>query len=220
MFGIAAFRFMHASLSFLESSAILTDLSFLIVMTAGEIKQFSVVSSAFSRSPDLINFSKSSRKFFRKCMGTGRPFCCMCLASFFNWMSIVRSVMVWLFLNKSSCSLMIFFRLSSSSTWRITFVFLLPYNPISSLSSQSNPNNGCVFLFSVIMIGSVSLLFSVFTSTIASPLNLMGFLFTSTKVFVVFYIYFVVIIGGTIVTGEPVSMINSIGWPSTNRFVL
>ena len=134
-----------------------------MVITAGDTKQFSVVLSAFSRCPLSISFSNSSRTVFWKWIGTGRPFCCIGLTSFFNWISMVRSLIVWLFLNKSSYSLMILFLLSSSAPWRITFVFLLPFNPISSLSSQSKPNSGWVFLFSVNKIGSISLLFSVFT---------------------------------------------------------
>ena len=62
--------------------------------------------------------------------------------------------------------------------------------------------------------------FSVFTSTIASPLNFIRFLFTSTKVFVVYFISVEVIIDGIIVTGEPVSVINFIGWRWTNRIAL
>ena len=47
--------------------------------------------------------------------------------------------------------------LSTSSTWRMTFVFVLPCNcnPISNLASQSKPSNGSVFLFSVIRKGSI-----------------------------------------------------------------
>ena len=95
VFGIAAFLFMHASLSFLESSAILTDLSFLIVITAGDIKQFSVVLSTFSRLKDY--FSSSPWTIFWEWIGTGRLFCCMGLTSSFSWISIVRSLMVWFF---------------------------------------------------------------------------------------------------------------------------
>ena len=62
--------------------------------------------------------------------------------------------------------------------------------------------------------------FSVFTSTKFSPLNLIGFLFTFTKHFVVFRISSALIIGGIIVTGEPVSMMISIGWPWANRIAL
>ena len=47
MFGIAAFLFTQASFSFLESNAILTDLSFFMVMTAGNIKQTAVVCRPF-----------------------------------------------------------------------------------------------------------------------------------------------------------------------------
>ena len=100
------------------------------------------------------------------------------------------------------------------------FVSWLPCKPISNLSSQSNPSRGCVFFFSVIRIGNITFVFSVLTSTIASPLNSIGFLFTSTKHFEVALICFGVIIGGIIVTGEPVSIMNSIGCPSTNRMAL
>ena len=61
----------------------------------------------------------------------------------------------------------------------------LPCKPISNLSSQFSPNNGCVSLFSMISIGRFSLLFSVLNSTMASPLHFIGFLLTSTKHFVV-----------------------------------
>ena len=47
MFGIAAFLSTHASFNFLGSSAIFTDLSFFMVMTAGQMKLFSVVLSAY-----------------------------------------------------------------------------------------------------------------------------------------------------------------------------
>ena len=126
---------------------------------------------------------------------------------------MARSLIVWLFLNRSSYSFTIFCRLSSVLICRMIFVFVFPYNPISSLSSQSSPNKGWVFLFSFISMGSVILFFSVFISTIVSPLNFIGFLLTSTKLFVVLCISAVLIIGGIIVTGEPVSMMNSIGCP-------
>ena len=64
MFGIAEFFFIQDSISFLESRAILTDLSFFMVITAGETKQFSVVSFAFSRClfqlPSLIRVVRYS----------------------------------------------------------------------------------------------------------------------------------------------------------------
>ena len=82
--------------------------------------------------------------------------------SCFKCISMKRSLIVWLFPNRSSCSLMIFSRLPSVSICRIIFVFLLPCRPISSLSSQSRPKSGCVFLFSVTRIGNTFLHFSVF----------------------------------------------------------
>ena len=142
IFGIAAFLLTQASFNFLELSAIFTDLSFFMVMTAGEMKQFSVVLSAFSKCPFSINFSSSFLTVFWKCIGTGRPFCWIGFVSFFNGMSMVRSLIVWLFLNRSSYSFMIFCRLPSVSMCRIMFVFLFPCSPISNLSNQSSPNNG------------------------------------------------------------------------------
>ena len=68
--------------------------------------------------------------------------------------------------------------------------------------------------------GSVIFVFFVLTSTIAPPLKLIGFLFTSTKHFEVALISFGLIIGGIIVTGEPVSMMSSIDSPSTNDMAL
>ena len=135
-------------------------------------------------------------------------------------MSLAKSLIVWLFLNRSSYSSTIFCLLSSVSMCLIMFVFVFPCSRISSLSSQSSPNKGWVFLFSVINMGSVILLFSVFTSTMVSPLNFIGFSFTSTKLFVVLCVSAVLIIGGIIVTGEPVSIMNSIGCPLTNRIAL
>ena len=102
----------------------------------------------------------------------------------------------------------------------MTFVLLPPCRAISNLSNQSRPISGWIFLFSVMRIVNISLLFSVFTSTIASTFNFVGFLFTATKLFLVFFISIGLIIGGIIVTGEPVSMINPIGCPWTNRMVL
>ena len=83
MFGIAAFLLTHASFSILESSAVFTDLSFFMVITAGEMKQFSVVLSAFSRYPNSIKFSSSCLTVSRKCFSTGRLFCCIGFVSFF-----------------------------------------------------------------------------------------------------------------------------------------
>ena len=123
-------------------------------------------------------------------------------------------------LNESSYTLMIFSHLPSVSMCRIILVFLLPCSPFSNLSSQSKPSSGCVFLFSVISIGNTSLHFSVFTSTVASPLNFIGFLFTSTKHYAVLRNSIGVNIGGLIVTGYPVSMINSIACPRTNSIAL
>ena len=159
MFGIVAFLFMQYSFSFLESSAIFTDLSFSIVITAGETKQFSVVLSAFSRCPFSINFFNSFFTMFWKCMGTGLPFCWIGFVSFFNWMSIVRSFIVWLFLKRFSNSLKIFSPFSLAVMFRMIFVSRFPCSPISSLSSQSNPRRGCVFLFSVIRMGSTVFVF-------------------------------------------------------------
>ena len=65
---------MQDSFSFRESSAIFTDLSFLIVITAGETKQFSVVLSAFSKCPFSINFSNSFSRFFESVLVLVSPF--------------------------------------------------------------------------------------------------------------------------------------------------
>ena len=171
MFGIASFLFIQDSFNVLESRGILTDLSFVMVRTAGETKQFSVVPSAFSRCPFLISFTNPCRTLLWKWIGTGGlPFCWTGFVSFFSWMSIVKPSIVWLFLNRSSNALRIWLLLSSMTLFRIMFVFRLPCSPISSLSNQSSPKNCCVFLFSVMNIGNVTLLFSVLTSTSASPL--------------------------------------------------
>ena len=162
MFVMAAFLFMQDSFSFLESKSILTKLSFFLVIIAGEMKQFSVVPSAFSRCPFSITFSNSCRTLFWKWIGTG-PL--LLDGSSFNWTSIFRTCIVWLFLNRSSNSSRIFVLLSSTVMFRIMFVLRLPCNPISNLSNQSRPSNGCVSLFSGIRIGNITLLFCVLTST-------------------------------------------------------
>ena len=118
------------------------------------------------------------------------------------------------------CGTCIVMLLSSTVMFRTIFVFQTPCNPISSLSNQSRPNSGCVSLFSVIRIGSITFLFSILTSINASPLSLIGFLLTSTNYFFVFVSFFRLIIGGIMVIGDPVSIMNSIGCPSTNRIAL
>ena len=125
-----------------------------------------------------------------KRIGTYIFFCWIGLVSFFSWISIDKPSIVRLFLNRSSNSLKIFSLLSTMVLFRIMFVFLLPCKRISGLSNQSSPSSGCVFLFSVMSIGSTTLLFSVLTSTSASPQNFIGFLLTSTKNFVVFISFF------------------------------
>ena len=133
MFGIAAFLFTQASFIFLESSAILTDSSFFMVMTAGEMKQLYVVLSAFSKCPFLINFSNFCLTVLWKWMGTGCRFCCVCYESCFKWISMVRSLIVWLFLSRSSYSLIIFSRPPSVSICRMMFVFFFSCSSISNL---------------------------------------------------------------------------------------
>ena len=103
--------------------------------------------------------------------------------------------------------------------FRIMLVFL-PCSPTSSLFSQSNPNNDCVLSFSVMSIDSTTLLFSDLTSTFASLLNFIGFLFTSAEHLVAFFSSIGVKIGGIIVMGDLVSMMDSIGCPPANRIAL
>ena len=146
-------------------------------------------------------------------MGTDLPFWWIGFVSFFNRMSIVRSFIVWFFLKRFSTSSKIFSPFLLAVMFRI-FVSWLPCRPISSLSSQSSTSKGCVFFFSVIKMGSLIFVFSVLTSTSASPLIFIGFLFTSTKHFEVTLISFGLIFDGIIVTGEPVSTMTSIGCPS------
>ena len=129
----------------------------------------------------------------------GSPFCWLGLMSSFNWISIVRPSIEWLFLNRSSILSRIFVLLSSTVMFRIMFVFRLPCNPISISSNQSGPT--FVSLFSVRRLGYITLLFSVLTSTSASPLNFIGFLLTSTKHFVVTVSFFWIVIGGIMVIG-------------------
>ena len=57
MFGICTFLLIVVSFNFCESRAIFTDLSFLIVMTAGLTKQFSSMFFAFSMWPCFFSFS-------------------------------------------------------------------------------------------------------------------------------------------------------------------
>ena len=111
-------------------------------------------------------------------------------------MSIVKTFIVWLFLNRLSYSSVVFSYLSSMITFSIMLVFLFPCRPISSLSSKFSSKNGCLSLFSVMSMCSVSLLFRFY--------HLPWFLFTSTKHFVVSCISSGLSLGGIIVTGEPV----------------
>ena len=80
---------------FRQSRVILTDLSFFMVITAGDTKQFSVVLSAFSRRHFPVNFSISCRiVVFYKWMVTGLSFFGIGLESSFSWMSFVKSFIV------------------------------------------------------------------------------------------------------------------------------
>ena len=57
MFGICAFRLIVASFNFLESIAILIDLSFFTVSTAGLTKQSSLISVARSKNIRFLSIS-------------------------------------------------------------------------------------------------------------------------------------------------------------------
>ena len=92
MFGICAFRFTVTSLSFHESSAILIDLSFFTVITAGLTKQSMVISVALSRFPFFINRFSPFVTCACRCIGIGRPFCCSICAPSFRYNFTERSL--------------------------------------------------------------------------------------------------------------------------------
>ena len=129
-------------------------------------------------------------------------------------------MIVWLFLNRSSHSFTIFCRLSSVSICRMIFVFVFPCNPISSLSSQSSPNKGWVFLFSVISMGSVILFFSRYHFNHSLALELYRIFIHIYKAFCGSVYFRCINYRRYYRYWEPVSMTNSIGCPWTNSIAL
>ena len=122
-----------------------------------------------------------------------------------------------LFLNRSSYSLITISRPSSASKYRMILVFVFSCSPISSLSSQSTPNSGCVFFFrlwvlavfrySFLFLLQPLLRFWILLDLLSRPRSFLSFFFISVGQ----------ITGGLIVTGEPTSMMNSFDCPWTNK---
>ena len=103
--------------------------------------------------------------------------------------------------------------------FRIMLVFLLPCSSISSLSNHSDLSNGWVYLFSVISIGSVTLFF--FGSDLHHCFAFeLYWIFIHVHKALIGFLLLLWGIGGIIVIGDPVMMMNSIGCPSTNRILL
>ena len=85
IYGIAVF-FMHDSFNFLESSAV-TDISFLIIITAGDIKQLSVVKFAFSSGlPPVSLFVVSAGRLF---FSIGCPWLNLLLCGYFEKIFVI-----------------------------------------------------------------------------------------------------------------------------------
>ena len=135
---MVVFLLMQASCSFCEYRANLTDIFFLVVITAEDTKPFEIVLSALSRCSFLSAFLALFVPYF----GSGL------VGVFF---SVVSAFIVGLFMLRSSNSPIIFHGFHCWLHFEYC-LFLFPCKPISSLSSQFNPNNGCVALFSVISI--------------------------------------------------------------------
>ena len=87
--------FMQLSSSFRASRAILTDLSFLTVITTVDTKQSSSIVSNFSKCPDLISRSSS----FFKVVGFCSCFLLYWVASGFHLYFFSALCIVWLVQN-------------------------------------------------------------------------------------------------------------------------
>ena len=166
MLGTCAFLFTVISFKFLESSAIFTDSSFLIVMTAGLTKQFLSKSFTFSIWSCFFKFSISFLTDCCEWIGIGLPFCWIIFASSFSCISTSSPLTVWFSLNSFLNCFVSIFRSESS-------LMLFIYQSVLSLSSvipnffiQSSPSSGFVFL-----------LLPVFTDVFVFRLNLPLLLF-------------------------------------------
>ena len=93
-FGICAFLLMVLSFNILASIAIFTELSFLTVMTVGDINCACWISFALLRWPEFINLFISLFTADCKCIGIRRPFCCTGLWSSFSSILTCRSCTV------------------------------------------------------------------------------------------------------------------------------
>ena len=109
--GMVVFLLMQASCSFCEYRANLTDIFFLVVITAEDTKPFEVVLSALSRCSFLAAFLALFVPYF----GSGL------VGVFF---SVVSAFIVGLFMLRSSNSPIIFSRFPLLTTFRILFVFV------------------------------------------------------------------------------------------------
>ena len=145
LFGICVFRFTGISFSFRESKAIFTDLSFFTVITAGLTKQFSLMFVTFSMCPFFFSFSISLPTAGCRCIGIGRHFCCIHLASGFS--SISTSIPFIVLFSWNSFFNFLFNSVVSGSSFTF-WIFGLVFSISSFIPScfiQSSPSNGFVF---------------------------------------------------------------------------